>query len=270
MKNMRKRSVEMQANNKKSQVTIFIIIAIAIVAILIVIFLPQLKKIVVPATPESFIPNSCIESAIKANYPTIMEHGGLVKPELYFIYQNTTIAYLCYTSDWYQTCTMQNPLLKQSIEREIERTSNSGISRCISGMEAELKSKGYDVKITGSKNFQVNIIPKKIAVTFNNMTMTLEKNGEKIVIPTGKFRTDIVSEAYDMIMITSSIQNFEARYGDTKTDDYMIFYPNLKVEKKLQSDGTKVYIITHRETQEVLQFATRSLAWPPGFAIPNA
>ena len=260
----------MRVKSQKSQVTIFVIIAIAIVAIIIVIFLPQLKKFVVPASPETMIPTTCIEAAIKDNYENIMLQGGTLNPELYFRYQNITVGYLCYTSEWYQTCTMQKPLLKQSVEREIKRTSSSGISKCISKMQSDLESQGYSVKITGDKNSDISIIPKKIAVTFENLTMTLEKDGEKIVISPGKFRTDIVSEAYDLIMITSSIQNFEARYGDSKTDDYMTFYPNLKVEKKLQSDGTKVYIITHRETQEVLQFATRSLAWPPGYAIPNA
>jgi hypothetical protein len=48
----------------------------------------------------------------------------------------------------------------------------------------------------------------------------------------------------------------------------MAFYPDVKVEKKKQSDGTKVYIITDRNTGEKLQFATRSLAWPPGYALP--
>ena len=265
--NMRKMGGKMQAKSKSAQVTIFVIIAIAIVAILIIVFFPQLKKIVVPATPESLIPSACIETAIKENYPTIMERGGSMNPALYIRYQNITVEYLCYTSQWYQTCTMQKPLLKQSIEKEIQKTSNSAISKCMGKMQADLESKGYDVKITGDRNPEINIVPQKISIIFNNMTMTLEKDGETTIISGGKFKTNLVSESYDLIMIASSIQNFEARYGDIKTDDYMTFYPNIKVEKKLQSDGSKVYIITHRETKEVLQFATRSLAWPPGYAI---
>jgi hypothetical protein len=49
----------------------------------------------------------------------------------------------------------------------------------------------------------------------------------------------------------------------------MSFYPNLRIEKKKQDDGTKVYILGDRTTGEQLLFATRSLAWPPGYALPT-
>ena len=69
-----------------------------------------------------------------------------------------------------------------------------------------------------------------------------------------------------MIMIASSIQNFEAQYGDSVPETYMSLYPDIKVQKLKQEDGTKIYIITDRKTNERLVFATRSVAWPPGFA----
>jgi len=47
----------------------------------------------------------------------------------------------------------------------------------------------------------------------------------------------------------------------------MFLYPNLKVQKLKQGDGTKVYIIEDRNTKEKLQFATRSLVWPPGWGF---
>jgi hypothetical protein len=45
----------------------------------------------------------------------------------------------------------------------------------------------------------------------------------------------------------------------------MSWYPNLKIEKKLQLDGTTIYIITDRDTEEVFQFASRSVVLPPGY-----
>ena len=73
--------------------------------------------------------------------------------------------------------------------------------------------------------------------------------------------------SYDIIMIASAIQDFEAEYGDSNPETYMALYPNIRIEKLKQSDGTKVYIISDRNTLEKMQFATRSLAWPPGVTI---
>jgi competence protein ComGC len=251
---------------KKSQVTVFVIIAIAIVAILLIIFLPNIKKLVIPAKPIDLIPRECMIESVQENLDKVMLHGGNENPELYFNYNNVSLNYLCYTPEWYKTCVMQIPLLKQELESIILKNSRAKIANCVSNMERELKKK-YDVKSSGLKNIQIKIEPKKIVIV-PEIEMTLEKADVTQKIELRDFKTSFDSNSYDMIMIASSIQNFEARFGDSSIDTYMSFYPSLKVEKIKQDDGTKVYIITDRNTKEKLMFATRSLAWPPGFAIP--
>jgi len=39
----------------------------------------------------------------------------------------------------------------------------------------------------------------------------------------------------------------------------------MRIEKKEQSDGSRIYILTHRSTNEKFMFASRSIAWPPGY-----
>jgi len=56
-------------------------------------------------------------------------------------------------------------------------------------------------------------------------------------------------------------------FGDAETTTYMNYYRDLKVEKKKKTDGTTVYIITDRNDGNKFQFASRSIAWPPGYAI---
>jgi len=65
-------------------------------------------------------------------------------------------------------------------------------------------------------------------------------------------------------MITSSIINWEARYGDSESLSFMMHYPSLKIEKKLQSDGTTIYILTNKNTLDKFMFASRSVALPVG------
>jgi hypothetical protein len=195
-----------------------------------------------------------------------MVQGGAMKPKLYYLYDNKTVDYLCYTGEWYKTCYMQKPFLKQSIEAELSANTSVAIQNCMSTMINQLKRKGYEVKIIGNIEPIMKIIPNNLQVSFN-MTMNLQKGEEKMTLNPSMFKTNINSNSYEMIMIASSIQNFEAQFGDSTPETYMSLYPYTKIQKIKQADGTKIYIITDRKTEEKLVFATRSLAWPPGIAV---
>ena len=252
--------------NRRGQITIFVILAILIVAVLIVIFYPQIKKFTNPLSAIEVDVHSCLEKNIKTSLSEVLLHGGSVNPELYFNYENASLNYLCYTGEWYKTCVMQQPLLKQEIEKQINQQAQAKLVACINEVENKLKSRGYEVKTTGSKVVSIDIQPKKVVLT-PNIEFSIQKGDVKQAYNSNQLKTEVSSDAYDLIMIASSIQNFEARYGDVTPESFMVIYPNIKVEKKKQSDGTKVYIITSRTSLEKLQFATRSLAWPPGYAI---
>jgi len=253
--------------NKKSQITIFIILAIAILAVVLIIFYPRIKEALIPPTPIQMIPKSCVESAVKEGLNQTMLRGGSINPELYFKYNNYTLQYLCYTSEWYETCVMQEPLLKQHIEAEVQSYSGAEIASCMDSMLDSLKARGYEVRVSGSKEGIITLEPDKIKVSFD-LNITLQRNDVVESILSDRFDMRFKSKAYDIIMISTSILNYEARFGDSVPEIYMSYYPNLKVEKLKQSDGTKVYKLTERETGELFQFATRSKAWPPGYGEP--
>ena len=253
---------------KKSQVTIFVILAIIIVALIGFFFIRPIRELFIPPTIGEMVPRACIETAVKEPLNLTMLHGGKVKPELYLMYNNYTLNYLCYTNSWYKTCEMQIPFLKNEIESEISAYAGKDIASCMAQFEERLRGKGYSIKVSGSRTPEISIRPDKAVVAFN-MTMTLEKDGETAVINPGMLQTEVKTNAYELIMVASSIQNYEARFGDATPETYSAFYPNLVVEKKKQDDGSKVYIIRDINTGERLQFATRSLAWPPGYYIPT-
>ncbi len=253
--------------SKRSQITIFVIIALIIVAAIIIFFsVPRLRETLFPVSSGELFPKTCIEKVVRESLNKTMMHGGAVNPELYFMYKNTSLNYVCYTKEWYRVCVMQEPFLKESIEREIERDSASKINKCIEDMKASLEAKGYSVKITGDKKASIAIKPDSIEVSFN-MSVVLEDNNGVQPLNSELLFTSFNSKSYEIIMIGSSIQNYEARYGDSIIDNFMGLYPNIRVDKLKQSDGTKVYIIADRNTGERLQFATRSLAWPPGLYV---
>jgi hypothetical protein len=88
---------------------------------------------------------------------------------------------------------MQTPFLKQAIEQEIQVDTQQKIANCISSMENQLRSRGYNVNIAGSRNGLIEIKPGMISVAFN-ITMTLQKgNAPAVIIPSARFKTEFNS-----------------------------------------------------------------------------
>jgi len=252
---------------KRSQVTLFVILAIVIVALLIIFFtyaLPKIRSYF--SNPQTNLEN-CFKDNIKKELPKILLSGGTLTPELYFMYEGGMVDYLCYTSEYYRTCAMQKPFIKQDIENQLKIAINANVQKCFNDYTERLRVKGYVVSVS-PENADLSVqINSTYIVAYLNNQITATK-GEETISYTGAklFNAKISSNVYEILMVASSILNFEARYGDSEPETYMFYYKNLKVEKKKQSDGTEIYIITDKNTDEKFKFATRSLAWPPGYA----
>ena len=252
-------------NNKKGQVTIFIIIAVLLVASVLVVYLffPQvLANFGVGAQNPTAFMQGCMEEQLRTTTELISSQGGSLNPENYFLYNDDKIEYLCYTEDSYSTCVMQQPLLKQHAESEIQRGIKNQADICLDSLKTIFEKRGYEVSLSDGE-LVVELLPQRIGVTFeNDLTLTRDSSQrfDKISIL-------LNNNLYELISIANSILNWEARYGDTETTAYMDYYGDLKVEKNLQSDGSTIYILTDRKTEDKFQFASRSVAWPPGADI---
>ncbi len=252
---------------KRGQVTIFIIISIIIIAAALLIFflVPGVKESVLGTplkSPESFI-TECLSEPFNANLSVILSQGGELNPAHSYLYQGEKIAYACYTGEYYQPCIVEKPLLKKSIEKEIQNGIKEASENCFKELENEYKSQGYSVSESKNGELSVRITPRGTAISFP-YELTLTKEETKKVNP---FNITYQSNLYKLIFIATSIIEWEATYGDSETTFYMDNYHDVKVEKLKQSDGTKIYIITDRNSGESLKFASRGLSYPPGY--PN-
>jgi len=246
--------------SRKGQLTIFIIIAVIVVAaVLFVVFYPQIKIIVSPVSPSSYV-EDCISKELDNAVVKVSETGGSINPENTMNYLGKPIEYLCYTAEYYKTCIMQQPLLKQHVEEEIANYIKPIAERCVNELVSDYEDRGYNVNLKKG-NVSVEIIPHNVVVNVNSV-LTLEKSSTEYF--TG-FKVAKNSEMYDLLMISQSILNWEARYGDSAPETFMLYYPDLKVEKLKQGDGSKIYIVANREVKESFIFATRSLSWPAGY-----
>jgi len=246
---------------RKAQVTLFVILAIAIVGIILVLFIPNVRKVFISQAVDIEI-KDCLKENIEEVLPEVLAKGGNLEPSLYYTYDGEDLDYLCYTNEFYETCVMQKPLLKQNVEAELEQLTKQNVDVCINKMKDSLRAKGYSIETTGEETLDIRFIPDNALLELN-LEIIAKKEDE--VRTFDNLNTKIKTNAYKMMMIASSIANFEARYGDADPQTYMTFYEDIKVEKKKQMDGTTIYLITDRDSELELNFASRSLAWPPGY-----
>jgi hypothetical protein len=245
------------------QVTIFIIIAVLVVAlgVLIYMLLPPAETGGSPETksPEEFI-QTCLEDEIESAVELLSLQGGSIVPGHHFIYRDQMIEYLCYTNEDYRYCVVQQPLLKQHIEAEIENEISAEVSECFNSLGQSYRDQGYDVNLVGSDT-SVELLPKRIVTSFDRV-LTLTKGESEIH---DSFSVVLNNNLYELVGIANSIVTWEARYGEADQTVYMNYYHDLRVDKEKQSDGTTIYILTDRNNGNKFQFAVRSMALPLGY-----
>lgn len=250
---------------KRGQVTIFVIVALILVVIAIMFYLlyPQIRATLGLDTknPNQFI-QDCLEDHIKDAKEKLVLQGGSINPEHYFLYNNDKIEYLCYSEEYYLMCVVQQPLLKNHIEEEIKKEISANVQTCFENLESDFKKRGYGVSLKNG-NFEIELLPKRIVARFNH-SLTLTKDAKEEY---KSFSVVLNDNLYELVSIANSIISMETKYGDSEATTYMNYYHDLKVEKLKQTDGTTIYILTDRNTNNKFQFASRSLAWPPGYGI---
>ena len=218
--------------NKKAQITIFIIIAVLIVAGILILLYPRIKIAVSPLKAQIYL-EGCVKEKLEESVKAIEERGGSINPSLAINYQGKKIEYLCFTNEYYKTCNQQQPLLKQHIEREILEDIRADVSVCLSQMKADMARQGYSVESSGAEKVEVEIVPNRIKVLVKpDVVFSKEDTKERHE----SFEISYRSNLYDISILALNILNWEAVYGDSDIYSFMIFYPNLKVEKYKQDE----------------------------------
>lgn len=261
---MQKRGVEY--SSKRGQVTIFIIIAILIVGIAVLIYFIRPNVEVGTGfdakNPSGFI-QDCLENEIDETVNLLSLQGGSVNPDFSFLYEGSPVQYVCYSSENYARCVVQQPLLKQHIEKEIKEDISDEVESCFSSLEQSYRNEGYTVNLqTGTTRNE--LLPKRIVTNFDDYVLTVSK-GETARYDS--FNVILNNNLYELVSIANSIIEWESEVGSATPSIYMTYYKDLKVEKKPFQDGTTVYVLTDRNTEDKFQFASRSIVFPGGFGV---
>ncbi|MBT7102233.1 hypothetical protein HN935_01855 [archaeon] len=241
---------------KKGQVTIFIIIAIVIVSAVLIFFL-WLQPTYFSAAGRGLAFENCVEDSVEDAIGELEKRAGFINPEFTYAYNGEEMTYLCYTNAFYETCSVQVPFLKTTFDEQMELLIRGDVDACYDASVNDLKSRGYDVT-SGAVTYDVVIEPGAVRVLIDAPTTVGATRFTR-------FNVNVNSPVYDMVMIATSILQFETKYGDSDTGAMMVIYPDYIIDKIKRSDGTTIYILEHKDFGNKFQFASRSLAWPSGY-----
>jgi len=252
---------------KKGQVTIWVIIAIVIVAILIVFLLykgnrlPGFGRESFSENPEEYL-QKCLDPFVKPALQKLGEQGGYLEPAGFVVYNDTKVPYYCYTSEYYKTCVVQQPNIYGLMEKNIAALLKPEVEKCMNELKSDFEARGYEV-VMGKTALNVSLSLNKLNLNINS-PITLKKEFSKSY---REFSLNYNTNMYNLIGIATSIVDYEATYGDSEITLYISYYPDISIEKKILGDSTKVYIVSDVVSKEKIQFASRSLVWPAGYKL---
>lgn len=243
-------------NYKKGQMTVWIIIAIVLIAAIILFAFVQNRQ---PAekvnvdNPRAQI-QKCVRDTVENISDLILHQGGFVNPTNFKMYNNEKVGYLCENSVNSIGCVNQHPALITEISSQFNDYLSPRIQRCFEDLRIALEKRGSTVNL-GPLNFKVDILPGKISLNMKRQ-MTLV-SGEKTQT-FGDFSQDIPSSIYDLANVAVEIVNDEAVYCDFDYVNYIQLHYGIDVMKDSISDSTKIYTIIDTSNKNRMNIAIKS------------
>lgn len=253
--------------NKRSQITIFVIIALIVVVAIALIFTVSKKSTVAISPAEN--PREYIEKCMKDNTETALKEllpkGGFANPENSAEVNGVSVSYLCFTSDYDKLCENRVGALSIKIQNEIKKYISPNVEKCFESVESKLKSYNYK---SGETNLVVEISPKLVSVAAEK-NVSFTKDGQTIAF--NSFKTSVKSDAWDFIGIANEIVNQEltCNCGEEACNADVVKIsmenPNFEASKPyIGGLNQEIYTIKQLNTGDNFAFAVRNCVKSPG------
>jgi hypothetical protein len=252
--------------NKRGQITIFIILAVVVISGVILFFVLR-NDINLPGVggddepnPSGFLSN-CVQEKIDEGVNLIMKQGGYISPQLSREWEGEDISYLCYSSGYYVPCISQEPLLMQRLKNELKDYIKKDMKDCFDDYAVSLDNEGYEVQARYN-DFDIVLARGKIIIkTEANIKYT--RSGQTGILENPSMT--IYTKYYDLGIVAQEIISQEAEYCYFEDVGFGLFYPLIKVERFKTGDLDKIYTVTHKSSEEQFRFAIRGCVIPPGY-----
>jgi len=254
----------MEIKNKDGQVTIFIIIAILIVAAIVaaLYFTGKISFVNTPAeNPEAYLRN-CMMTSAKEAENIILDTNG--HPQLnstnYILYNKEKVPYACTVSEFYSPCIPQDPGFFSYITQLMENKVVRDTEECLKNLVEDLESKKYAVQVDPG-NITLKIQKDFISVSFGKRIYATKDEESKQIS-----NIDLVysTKLYDMIKLEQTIVNYESTICEFNKMNWMRHDNSIAIFTTRTSDQTKVYTLRERLTDREIKFAIKTCVMPAG------
>ena len=250
--------------NKRAQVTIFVIVAIVLVAGLVLLFVVFKPADIISRqdfdNPESFI-DKCVRDSAREKVGIMLPQGGFLEPEDYKLYNDIKVSYLCKNVNFYEPCIVQRPLYITQLQKELKDNIIEDIEACFVELEDELISRNYEIS-GGDLEIEVVLKPKTVEIEVIR-DFSFIKDG--ISKEFSKFIVVLKSPFYDLAYVANEIVLQESRFCNFDNVGFSLLYNEFDIRKQTLSDSTEVYSIKHKETGAETNIAVRGCVIPAGF-----
>ena len=249
-------------NNKKSQIFIFVIMALIFIIGVVIVFLlinPPEVSLLDENNPQAFV-ESCVREAVEEAIGILSKQGGDINPEGSLQFEDEEVAYLCYNFNYYYQCVNQRPLLIEHIENEITNYIRPIVSDCFFNLESGLR-KRYDV--TSSPMELRTVLQPKVVFVEIDKEFEMVRNDE--VRKFEGFKMSMSHPIYNLAELGMKVANQEAQYCNFDELGHMILYPEYDITKFIRGDANIVYRVSERASGESFTFAIRSCPLPDGY-----
>ncbi|MBU0957371.1 MAG: hypothetical protein KKF56_01025 [Nanoarchaeota archaeon] len=251
---------------KRGQITLFIIIALILVAAILLMFLakPQIVNLIEQKDedPQDTM-EKCARDAVEKAVDIMLPQGGVLNPTNYKMFENNRVQYLCYTNVYYNRCVNQQPMYIEFMEEEIKKYVQPIIEDCFFDFKKELEAEGNKVSMN-QLVLDIELASDRVVVIMDRR-ITATKND--VVTDFDGFDSILKSPLYNLGIVATEIVNQEARYCNFQYIGFMAFYPRFEIKKKnvgSMETAAVIYTLEDSYTKKQLNIAVRSCVMPPG------
>lgn len=254
------------ALNYRGQMTIWIIVAVVIVASVVFFLFLNRGPIIGDSRPDGGVDitsymQECIAPKVSEAADLMIPRGGFINPQNTVVFDGLPVEYLCLNQGNFEPCVHQHPVLLKEMRDEIYSYVYPEVDGCFEELRLDFSERNIDANYLSDFDFTVQLQEDLIILDITRET-NLAGFGSSGVAD------DIVVEVehplYNLALIALEIANQEATYCYFEFVGYNVLYPRYEIEQFSMSDATTIYTIRDLETAKEMRIATRSCAISPG------